>query len=92
MDNLNAFVRPARPDNSVKRQIQATNLARATDTGRVLLNHYQTTLNNITQTLANSSISKDNFLAAKQTALQWGKRNFRNKLHSSTLITVFSAV
>ena len=86
-DHLNAFVRPARPDNSIKRQIQATNLAWATDIGRVLLSHYQTTLKNITQTLANSSISKENFLAARQTALQWGKRNFGNKLHSSTLIT-----
>jgi len=86
IDHLNAFVRPARPDSSINQQIKATNLAWATDMGQILLDHYQTTLNKIIQTLSNSSISKDNFLAAKQTALLWGKRNFGNKLQSSTVV------
>jgi len=85
-DHLNTFVRPARPDDNVKRQIRATNLAWASDMGNVLLNHYQTTLNIITETLSKSSLSKDNFLAAKETAIRWGKRNFGNKLQYSTVI------
>lgn len=87
--HLDKFVRPARPDNSVRRDIRQANLAWATGMGKIMLNHYQTTLNRITDTLAGTYISKENVLSAKQTALQWGKRNFGNKLNTST-VTKFS--
>jgi hypothetical protein len=48
-------------------------MAWANDIGKVLLKHYQTTLSKITQALAKTPISKDHFMSAKQTALQWGK-------------------
>ncbi|MEG7523872.1 MAG: NADAR domain-containing protein, partial [Chromatiales bacterium] len=82
---LNKFVRPARPNENIRREIHNTNLAWATNMGRVMLKHYQTSLTKLTENISAANLSNETIQSAKQTALQWAKRNFGNKLQSKTV-------
>jgi len=87
VEELNSFIKPARPSLDVTFDLNLTNINWAKETLNVLIKHYGNSLKKLkSKILSALSISKSlDFDRALINAIKWGRKNYKSKLTDSTL-------
>ena len=67
---LNKFVKPARPTDNVRAEIDNANSSWADNMGKIMMSHYDCTLASILKATGKLALNKEDFHSVKLTAIQ----------------------
>ena len=86
VEELNFFIKPARPNLEISFDLKLTNQNWATEIMNVLIKHYASCLKNLESKIISAMSSKNlDFDRAQITAIKWGRKNYKTKLTESSL-------
>ena len=86
VEELNSFIKPARPNLDISFDLKLTNQNWATEIMDVLIKHYAPCLKNLKSKIISAMSSKNlDFDRAQITAIKWGRKNYKTKLTESSL-------
>ena len=85
IQDLNKFVKPAKPNQAIKTNIQNINEKWAQDTNQALKQHYETQIEENLKQIRQSALPQNKRQEAKETALNWARKRFKRKLTLDTI-------
>ncbi|XP_041350844.1 uncharacterized protein LOC121369825 isoform X2 [Gigantopelta aegis] len=86
VEELNSFIKPARPNLDITFDLNLTNQNWANQTMNVLIKHYANSLKLLKSKIISAMSSKNlDFDRAQFTAIKWGRKNYKTKLTDSSL-------
>ena len=90
VEELNSFIKPARPNLEISFDLKLTNQNWATEIMNVLIKHYASCLKNLKSKIISAMSSKNlDFDRAQITAIKWGRKNYKTKLTCRNFLVFF---
>ena len=85
IQDLNKFVKPAKPNQAIQSSIKGINEKWAQDTNQALKQHYKAQIDDNLKQIKQTKLPQNKRQEAKNTAINWARKRFKKKLTSDTI-------